>query len=200
MACDGPFPAKNAVLKSGAEQFTENATPTGYTLRDFWRWSVSDLLSNAQRGVLAEFIVGQALDADLSQPRVEWDAYDLKTRKGVLIEVKSSSYLQSWHQEKLSRISFSIRKAKAWDARTGKSEIDPTRPADVYVFALLAHKDKNTVDPMKLEQWRFFVVSTKVLNKRERSQHSITLPSLQKIAPELKYSELRAEIESIAHG
>ena len=44
-------------------------------LIDFWRWSASNVLGNALRGQLAEFIVGYALDC-LSTVRQEWDAYD----------------------------------------------------------------------------------------------------------------------------
>ncbi|MBM3289689.1 MAG: hypothetical protein FJY92_06015 [Candidatus Hydrogenedentes bacterium] len=192
---EGPFPRITPTLRSAIDPFTDNTVPLGYTLLDFWQWSASDLLSNAQRGILAEFIIARAIGIELTQPRQEWDAYDLVTKDGTRIEVKSSSYLQTWHHEKLSKVSFSIRKAKFWDPSTGKVSPEPTHAADIYVFALLAHKDKCSVDPMQIEQWRFYVVPTKELEKRKRSQHSITLPSLQKIAPELRYSDLRAEIE-----
>jgi hypothetical protein len=49
----------------------------------------------------------------------------------------------------------------------------------VYVFALLAHQNQATLDPLNLVQWEFYVVPTAVLDARERSQHSITLPSLK---------------------
>ncbi|AXG97954.1 hypothetical protein DVJ83_00840 [Deinococcus wulumuqiensis] len=43
---------------------------------DFWRWAYSDFLSNALRGVLAEYIVAQAAGCT-HRARTEWDAYDL---------------------------------------------------------------------------------------------------------------------------
>jgi len=52
----------------------------------------------------------------------------------------------------------------------------------VYVFALLAHKEKKTIDPLDLKQWEFFVLPTEVLNQRQRSQHSITLKSLETLS------------------
>lgn len=52
----------------------------------------------------------------------------------------------------------------------------------MYVFALLAHTDKPTVDPRDLSQWKFYVLPTQVLNERKRSQHSITLGSLEALA------------------
>src|SRR6266851_1966408 len=47
--------------KTGHETFHANARGLGLTLSDFWRWSLSDLVSNATRGRLAEFIVADAL-------------------------------------------------------------------------------------------------------------------------------------------
>jgi hypothetical protein len=67
------------------------------TVGDFWRWAMSDLLSNSTRGVLAEYIVGRLLEIDFDQPRLEWDAYDL-LYNGRRIEVKSSAYVQTWHK------------------------------------------------------------------------------------------------------
>jgi hypothetical protein len=66
------------------------------TLLDFWQWAYSDLLSNTNRGRLAEFIVARALSLGLTDVRIEWDAVDLVTPTGVKVEVKSAAYLQSW--------------------------------------------------------------------------------------------------------
>ena len=70
----------------------------------------------------------------------------------------------------------------------------------MYVFALLAHKDKATVDPMDVGQWEFYVVPTRVLNERERSQHSITLPSLRKLAQAVTYGELLGAVRQACTG
>jgi hypothetical protein len=48
----------------------------GRTVGEFWQWAYSDVLSNRNRSILAEFIVGVALDV-VDKPRVEWDAADL---------------------------------------------------------------------------------------------------------------------------
>jgi hypothetical protein len=45
--------------KSGEEQFHVEGEPAGFNLLSFWKWSVSDLVSNATRGILAEYIVAQ---------------------------------------------------------------------------------------------------------------------------------------------
>ena len=92
--------------------------------------------------------------------------------------MKSAADVQSWPQERFSTIVFSCPKTRAWDPNTGAYEAEPRRQAQVYVFALLAHQNQATLDPLNLDQWEFYVVPTAVLDARERSQHSITLQSL----------------------
>jgi hypothetical protein len=179
-------------LKTGSESLSA----TGKTLLDFWRWNNSDLVSNATRGCLAEFIVASALGIDLSVPREEWSAWDLTSPEGIRIEVKSAAYLQSWTQQNLSRIVFSIRPARPWDASSGKFAEEPQRTADVYVFCLLKHQDKETLNPLDLGQWEFYVVPTPILNNYQRSDTSITLNSLNQLSSPVKYKDLRREVLS----
>lgn len=190
-----------ASRKTGEERFHLDGTDLHFTLLDFWQWSASDLLSNATRGRLAEFIVAKALGIDTAGVRNEWDAYDLRTDGGIRIEVKSAAYIQSWFQNRLSSISFLTRPTRAWDADTNRQSLDAKRQADVYVFALLAHRDKSTANPLNVDQWRFYVVSTPVLNARTRSQHSITLNSLETLAGgSVVFSELKDAVEAAAAG
>lgn len=183
------------VRKSGDELLTVSGRPLGVTLLDFWRWSSSDLVSNATRGVLAEFIVASALGIKLDGVRDEWGAFDLTTPEGIRVEVKSSAYIQSWSQRNLSLIMFRVPKTRAWDADTNVQEKEARRQAQVYVFALLAHQDKSSIDPLNVDQWRFFVLPAKVLDARTRSQHSITLRSLEKLAGQaISYNELREAV------
>src|ERR1035437_2209122 len=81
----------------------------GRTVGDFWQWGYSDILSNRNRSIFAEFMVGVALGV-VEKPRVRWDAVDLRYA-GFKIEVKSAAYIQSWPQKKLSAIRFEIGKA-----------------------------------------------------------------------------------------
>lgn len=76
------------------------------------------------------------------------------------------------------------------------------RQADVYVFALLAHTDKATVDPLNVKHWRFYVVPTRVLNARTRSQHSITLNSLCALCGRdgVPFEELRGAVDRARQG
>ena len=118
---------------------------------------------------------------------------------GIKVEVKSAAYLQSWHQRALSPVSFVVPKTLAWDPSTNRQQQVPCRQADVYVFALLAHADKATIDPQSLDQWRFYVIPTRLLDARTRSQYSITLKSLEALAgPGVDYSGIRDAVEVAA--
>jgi hypothetical protein len=183
--------------KNGDEEFHENGKVLDIKLLEFWQWSVSDLVSNVSRGVLAEFIVAKALSIDTtSTVRDEWAAYDLQTGEGIKVEVKSAAYIQSWHQNKLSSISFRTPKTLAWDPDTNSLDSEPSRAADVYVFALLAHKDKPTIDPLDVSQWCFYVMPTIALDNRTRSQHSITLRTLERLSSgPIIYHDLQEEVK-----
>jgi len=115
------------------------------------------------------------------------------------VEVKSGAFLQSWYQERPSSILFKVSKTHALNPDTNKMSAVAQRQADVYVFALLTHQEKSTLDPLNLAQWQFYVLPTKVLNDRKRSQHSITLKSLQALANRaLDYAGLDLAVKKAA--
>ena len=184
----------SATLKNGGEPFLTEGRPASFELLEFWRWSVSDLVSNATRGRLAEFIVAKALDIDTTVPRDEWQAHDLTTPSGLKVEVKSAAYVQSWVQRTLSLISFSIKKTRAWSADTNRQSKVSTRQADAYVFALLAHTDKATINPLDLDQWQFFVLSSAEIDAYPRSDSSITLKSLQKLCSPVSFGGIKGAL------
>ncbi len=187
------------VRRSGSESLHSNGRPLGATLLDLWRWSSSDLVSNATRGVLAEFIVANAVGIGLDDVRDEWGSFDLITPERITVEVKSAAYIQSWSQRNLSSIMFRTPKTRAWNANTNVQEKEPRRQAQVYVFALMAHQDKLSIDPLNVDQWRFFVLPTTILDARTRSQHSITLRSLETLAGRaISYDELRDAVRKAA--
>jgi len=170
--------------KRGDELFHDSGSGLGFALRDFWRWSVSDLVSNATRGRLAEFIVAKSLGIPTDSVRDEWGAFDLVTPDGVKLEVKSSAFIQSWSQHELSKISFQTPPTREWNPDTNLQAQVSKRQSDVYVFALLAHRDKATIDPLDVRQWQFYALATSVLDGRTRSQHSITLKTLETLSGE----------------
>ena len=151
-----------------------------HSLLEYWAWAHSDIVSNSERGILAEYLVRCAVHAP-SPCRIEWDAVDVISPEGIRIEVKSSAYLQTWKQEKLSRIQFDIAPKNAWDSVENSYASQRIRSADVYVFCLFNSKDLNTANPMDLAQWEFYVLATSVLNELVPKQKSISLTSLQKL-------------------
>jgi hypothetical protein len=191
-------PRPSVSRKTGAEPFRVGGRPVGATVADFWGWSRSDLLDNTERGVLAEFIVATVLGIAVDGVREGWAAWDLTTPGGVRVEVKSAAYLQSWAQKELSRISFGTPRTLAWDADGGGFADVARRHAQVYVFALLAHTDKATVNPLDLDQWVFYVLPTAVLDGRTRSQHSITLKTLEGLTRAVSFTELRQAVNMAA--
>jgi hypothetical protein len=183
--------------KSGREIIHADGLDLSYSLLDFWQWSGSDLVSNVTRGVLAEYIVACALGMDTAGTRDEWAAYDLQLPSGVKIEVKSAAYLQSWQQKTHSSIIFATPKTRVWCPETNEFSIESKRQADLYIFALLSHKDKSTLDPLNVNQWEFYVLPTSTLNSRARSQHSITLKTLCSLCESTSYTDLRQVVERI---
>jgi hypothetical protein len=173
-----PMPARQL---GGEEPFHDSGNALPFTVREFWRWSMSDLVGNAVRGVLAEYLVARALRC-VDSIRTEWDACDLTMPSGIRVEVKASGYLQSWAQRTESTPSFDIGTKRAWHAETNTYSPTPCRSADVYVFALHAHHDRNTIDPLDISQWEFYVVPTSVLNQHCPTQKRIGLSGIRRLS------------------
>lgn len=181
----------NQNRKSGEEVLNIHGETLPIKLVDFWSWSSSDILSNSLRGIFAEFIIASALNIT-NKPRIEWDAYDLITEEGIKIEVKSSAYLQSWKQSKYSTISFDISPTRGWNSGTNEYSLELKRQADIYIFCLLAHKDKLTVDPLNLSQWEFYILDTEILSEKMPLQKNIGLKSLLALNPiKTKYNNIK---------
>ncbi len=179
----------------GSEKFHFNGNDLDIDVLAYWRWSSSDLLTNRQRGIVAEFIVASALGLT-SKAREEWDAYDLITENGLKIEVKSSAYVQSWKQEKLSKISFGIQPTNIYEENARRIN-NKQRQADIYIFCVLAHQNETTINTLDLNQWDFYILDTNILNENLPNQKSITLSSLLKLKPiKSSYSQLLNNIKN----
>lgn len=193
------YPAIKPKRHTGTEPFISASGATISTLQDFWSWAYSDLIGNTQRGDIAEYLVACALGVD-KETRITWNRYDLLSPEGIRVEVKSAGYIQSWGQDKLSAISFSIPKTHGWDNEDGVYEDEVKRQADVYVFCLHKHEDQETINPLDTTQWEFYVVPTRVLNDKYGDQKSISLYRLREIgAVVCRYEELHDRIVGVAH-
>jgi len=177
--------------KEGSEEII--CKDKGHTLLNFWQWAYSDLVGNTERGALAEYLVAMACGI-VKNPRISWDAYDLETTEGIKIEVKSSAYIQTWKQKDFSKPVFNIPESYAWDYKENLFHNERKRHADVYVFALLAHKEQSTLNPLNLDQWEFYVLATKQLSEYTRNQKTLSLKSLLKLTNSVHYNCLNEEI------
>ena len=183
--------------KTGSEKFHHNSDEKSISLLDFWQWSTSTLLNNTTRGILAEFIVAQSLGIAESI-RSPWDAYDLQLTNGIKIEVKSSAYIQSWYQKKLSNITFGISKTRGWNEQTNQQDSELKRQVDIYIFCLLNHKIQDTIDPLDMDQWDFFILPSSVLDNKVEDWKSIGLKSLIKLNPlHVKYGDIAQSVEKL---
>ena len=174
----------------------EEITGSGLSIIDYWRWAHSDIIDNTERGIFAEFLVHAAVN-ETEQIRTSWKPYDILTPEGIKIEVKASGYLQSWHNKKLSAISFSIRPTHTWNAETNRYSGECVRQSDVYVFCLHKHKEPSGINILDLSQWTFFVLPTSILYDKAGNQKTITLNRIKELgAKEVNYSHLREAIRS----
>lgn len=182
--------------KTGQEGIFDGQGKTVATIQEYWQWAYSSLLGNTERGNFAEYLVAVALGI-ADNTRIEWDKYDLKSPSGITVEVKSSGYLQTWNQKKLSKPIFSIRPTMAWDYETNQYEETSKRQAEVYVFCIHNYKKKDEgLNPLDLNQWEFYVLPTKVLDETMPTQKTINLDRVKSLgAINASFGELRDVIE-----
>ena len=188
------YPAIEPKQHIGNEQFMDAEGYPLSSLLEFWRWAYSDLIGNTGRGMIAEYLVACALGIS-KEPRISWGSYDLKSREGIRIEVKTSGYIQTWGQEELSKISFGIQKTHGLDNETNKSDSELKRQADVYIFCVHKHTDQDTINPLDVLQWDFYILLTKVLDKECGNQKTISLKGIKKIgAVKCEYEQLYEKV------
>lgn len=183
---------------------------TEQTVEDFWAWAFSDVLSNINRAVFAEWLVGSALGC-VNGIRPIWAPWDLEYKEA-RIEVKSTSYHQNWKRSAKSRGSFDI-KATSADFPTDPAVpvgpeaeyyTDPEikRRAEAYVFAYYAEQDPAQVDPLNVCGWLFYVLSTSEVEEYFDEQDKVALSRVQKVAKEVggdegvRYGHLRAAVDA----
>lgn len=189
------YPYIEPVFHEAVEKI--KGVPSGETLGDFWRWAYSDILGNTERGDLAEYIVACALGVQ-NDERIAWNSYDLNYRnKG--IEVKTSAYLQTWGQGRLSEIRFDIAKKLGWDYRTNKYDGIKKRHSDLYVFCVFTEKDKLKANTLDTAQWRFRIVPTEKIDRIFDGRQSVSEKELVKRtgASEITFEKIRQEADRV---
>lgn len=168
---------------SGSEAF-KNIGNKNFSVLEFWRYGFSNLNSNILRGVLAEFLVENALkDKSETIVRNPWGDCDVMLDDGIKIEVKCCSYIQDWDQNELSKIVFAGLKAKTlyWSSAVSKfPRKDADYKSDIYVLALLNHQNPATLDILNLDQWCFYVLGRNALKTITKNGNSISMRRLEK--------------------
>ena len=168
---------------------------------NFDRWATGNLVDNRNRGIFAEWLVGQALgvigDDDV---RKEWDAVDLRFGD-LTIEVKASGLSQTWNLLVPSTPRFGIsRQKRAWFADTDEWIVydEPKRSADIYVFCLhqsVPATNENVADP---DSWSFWVVATSTIDDELDDQSSVGTSTLDQLAEPVDWSGIKAAVKRAA--
>lgn len=79
----------------------------------------------------------------------------------------------------MSKINFDIAPKKTLLSDNNYSE-ELNRKADVYVFCVLSHQNQETINPINVEQWDFYLVLTKTLTQKLGKQKTLSLSALEK--------------------
>ncbi len=186
---------------TGAESF-KNSGDKRFSVLEFWRYGFSNLNSNVLRGVLAEFIVENALRGnDQIDIRNPWGDSDVISPDGKKIEVKCCSYIQDWDQHAFSKILWSGLKAKSlyWSSAVSEFPRDPADyKSDIYVLALFKHQDHGTLDILDMDQWCFWVLSKNKIREVTKNRNSISLIRLEKLKEQsCGFRELAEKISAV---
>lgn len=173
-------------------------------IRRFQNWALGNLVWNTNRGIFAEWLVGQALEViGEDDARDEWVESDFSYR-GIKIEVKASGRGQAWHQDRPSTPEFSVRPLKqTWDQQTNKSRDlnPPARVADIYVFCLHWPFPATPDDVRDPAFWKFWIVSKQTLDDQLGTQERVRLSRLEELVPSgpVRWSEIKAEVDRCAN-
>ena len=152
------------------------------------------LVTNSLRGLLVEAIVSAALEPEWHWCGMDWGSWDFERADGLRLEVKQSSYRQTWSAPSHGKVSpgFDIRERSGrWEGSTFIAE--PGRAAHIYVFAFHGVKD-DSADHRDPAQWVFHVVRTEHLPPAKR----ISLSAVQRLSPCVPFDGLSNEVSGVA--
>jgi hypothetical protein len=170
-----------------------------HTVLDFWRWSFSDLCDDALKGQFTEWLVTLLLGIPCKR-HLHWENTDFETETGVRIEVKSSSYWQSWKlwgnggkprpvrvSGKMEELRISFAGLKVRDNTQGSL---PEFRSDLYIFAFQAQRDPRLWNALDLGQWEFYMLTKAEMKSIGSGKISLSTVRSKAGAP-MTASELR---------
>jgi hypothetical protein len=165
---------------------------------EFWAWAYSDMLSNQNRAVFAEFIVGHALGVT-GGIRREWDYVDHQYNDKT-IEVRATGFAQRWSDKTTRSPRFKIRKSKGWRAASNEYGLETVRSADCYVFCVYTETERSRANVLDLSKWEFLIISTEKLNRIFENQHSVALSVIRKHCESTDFNGLKATVDAALMG
>jgi hypothetical protein len=133
---------------------------------DFWRWVASDVCEDSTKGYFAEWIVAALVGRPVqNERRISYATCDVVAPGGTRIEVKATSYWQSWrvfdehgrlrkNPAPGKKISFRVAPTRNSNAEGIAST--PAYLADVYVFCFEHEEALARWNPFELGQWEFY--------------------------------------------
>ncbi len=184
-------------------------------INGFQKWATGNLVDNRNRGIFAEWMVGEALGCIKPKAfRVEWDSFDL-LYGDLKVEVKASGLSQTWNPHNATVPKFTISgvkwtwltklEAKNFDLRGVEHEKrrsgiwiknnPPKRPADVYVFCLHEPLPATIENVKDTDTWVFWVVATRTLDEVLGAQKTLGLKKLDSLASRIPWNEIRAAVD-----
>lgn len=178
----------------GDEVFTLNGKPTEMNILDFWRWHFCERFDLQDK--FAEYIVAKALGLTAADNVGVWTLFDILYREK-RVEVKETSYLHAWQsdEEPKSKVrNFGINKAYS-EYKDNASEYK--RQSDIYVFCLNTGETRQEADPLRLENWEFYIIPTSKINELCGDAKSISLSRVRKIAHQCTYKEIRNVVDGM---
>ncbi len=174
---------------------------------NFWNWAFRDLCDDDVKGIYIEWVIGKMLGIE-GERRISWANSDLITLDGIRIEIKSTSYWQSW---KLMDEHGKIKKApekgnplkadneikfgglKAKDS-LGKDQWggESAYKSHLYLFCFQKEKDYFRWNALDMDQWEFYVLKREDLERL--NVKTITLSRLKKITSKLNSASLKETV------
>lgn len=167
------------------EKFQHNGEAL-FSVLDFWQYAYSQL--EGLGDTLAEFLVAKALCVEKAENVNYWTAYDMAYRNK-RIEVKATRYVHPWntHISKVRTFSIEPTNNSYWgnskDGVNGGRKL--SRQSEVYVFCLNGNMDIHNSDPLRVDDWMFYVVPTFEINnycKDNPNQKKISLNVVKRLA------------------
>ena len=151
------------------------------------------LITNVNRGLIAELIVEAALSVDWRWCGADYAGHDFEHADGARLEVKQSAARQSWAtpESGASRASFDIAsRSGRWEGAMWIGE--PGRRAQIYIFAHHPVADISA-DHRDPGQWCFYVIRAADLPNSK----TLALSRVRALATGYDFAELEDAVERL---